>query len=610
MANNLPSLDIDFLSVRTILPVRPDYKPYSTNTMFVTSQNGNLGGITLFEYFSTYGVLMPDSIAPYLSNSLISSTYGVTNENISTITNQTMSTLFQSIEGDLYVFAYSTTLSSLNTTLEHALSGISSISSYLITNNSSPGLSSLSTSYMNNAINYSTINGSNISSTYGLLQNFSTGVAGISTLSTNLGVVIEVLLEAINIDGNSALSSFSSGVANTIYVNSAGPGLSSFSTQTWRNFFMTNCAEGLSSLSTAIIQFPLGLTGISSLSTGIAKNLVEINSSQGLSSLSTTVSLSFSSFYTSLIINAPGSSGISSLSTIVMNSISSIASGPGISSLSTSLINIISRGFSTIASGSGLSSISTVVSLGLSSVNFSPQINFLTTNLNILASGPGVSSISTIVANNYKATGLQLSSLSSYIFTTSTADIQYNGFFDFISGPRFLTRLTDLPSLGIGIKPSATLDVSGNSRFLSTVYIVNSALSINKPFDSILNAELDVSGSIIGNNIYVDSQGVFGTTVTAASFLTPSDSSLKDNISNIENAMSTLLRLQGVHFQWKSSHKKDIGLIAQNVKEVLPEAVENGENYLVVAYEKIIPLLLESIKELNNKVERIEKLLV
>jgi len=103
-----------------------------------------------------------------------------------------------------------------------------------------------------------------------------------------------------------------------------------------------------------------------------------------------------------------------------------------------------------------------------------------------------------------------------------------------------------------------------------------------------------------------------------------SDYRLKENIRSIENPIEKILKIRGVNYRWKDevedlgfspTKKDDIGVIAQEILEVIPEAVRpapfdyingssvSGENYLTVQYEKIVPLLIESIKELNQKVE-------
>ena len=86
-----------------------------------------------------------------------------------------------------------------------------------------------------------------------------------------------------------------------------------------------------------------------------------------------------------------------------------------------------------------------------------------------------------------------------------------------------------------------------------------------------------MSGAAQIGQLFVTNAGYFGNTVTAAEFLTPSDRRLKENIFKVVNATSTLQELEGVRFRWITSQKPDIGLIAQNVKAVLPEAVSSNE---------------------------------
>jgi hypothetical protein len=92
-----------------------------------------------------------------------------------------------------------------------------------------------------------------------------------------------------------------------------------------------------------------------------------------------------------------------------------------------------------------------------------------------------------------------------------------------------------------------------------------------------------------------------------------SDERLKDNIIKIGNPLSKLSELRGVEFDWNKNKEAfegehSYGVIAQEVEKVLPEIVtERGDGYKAVKYELIVPLLIESIKELHKKVEHIEK---
>jgi len=89
----------------------------------------------------------------------------------------------------------------------------------------------------------------------------------------------------------------------------------------------------------------------------------------------------------------------------------------------------------------------------------------------------------------------------------------------------------------------------------------------------------------------------------------PSDKKYKENIKPIESALDKAMQLQGVTFDWKDSDsildiKEDIGFIAQDVQEVLPELVrDSGKGNLSLRYQGITPILLEAIKELKAEID-------
>ena len=91
-----------------------------------------------------------------------------------------------------------------------------------------------------------------------------------------------------------------------------------------------------------------------------------------------------------------------------------------------------------------------------------------------------------------------------------------------------------------------------------------------------------------------------------------SDKRLKDNIVRIENPLEKVDKIGGYTFDWNDKQEtytgKDVGVIAQEIQEVLPELVTERDNgYLAVKYEKIVPLLIESIKELKQEVDDIKQ---
>ena len=84
----------------------------------------------------------------------------------------------------------------------------------------------------------------------------------------------------------------------------------------------------------------------------------------------------------------------------------------------------------------------------------------------------------------------------------------------------------------------------------------------------------------------------------------------KTNITKLENAMEKVLKLDGVSFNWKADGRHDIGLIAEDVGKIVPEAAayeDNNADAKGLDYNKFVPLLIESVKELNAKTERLEE---
>ena len=98
----------------------------------------------------------------------------------------------------------------------------------------------------------------------------------------------------------------------------------------------------------------------------------------------------------------------------------------------------------------------------------------------------------------------------------------------------------------------------------------------------------------------------------ATSWGTFSDSRLKNITGTYTNALNDIAQIQPVKFTWKADEdsKPQVGVIAQSIQNVVPEAVDSTtiemdgiEEYLTVRYTELIPLMIASIQELNAKVE-------
>ena len=101
--------------------------------------------------------------------------------------------------------------------------------------------------------------------------------------------------------------------------------------------------------------------------------------------------------------------------------------------------------------------------------------------------------------------------------------------------------------------------------------------------------------------------------ITATDFNSASDIRLKENIQKIDNPIDKIIKIDGVRFDWKSDNKPSMGVIAQNIEEVLPELV-SGEESKTVNYNGIIGLLIECVKtqqeqigELNRRLDELSK---
>ena len=93
-----------------------------------------------------------------------------------------------------------------------------------------------------------------------------------------------------------------------------------------------------------------------------------------------------------------------------------------------------------------------------------------------------------------------------------------------------------------------------------------------------------------------------------------SDSRLKDNQALLTDALNKVSQLNGYEFDWipmpgiHENEGHDIGVIAQEVEKVVPEIVTTRDNgYMAVKYEKLVPLLIEAIKELSEQVKDLQE---
>lgn len=107
----------------------------------------------------------------------------------------------------------------------------------------------------------------------------------------------------------------------------------------------------------------------------------------------------------------------------------------------------------------------------------------------------------------------------------------------------------------------------------------------------------------------LDTNGV----VRAAAFYYNSDQRLKDSVQPLDAGMETLLKLNPVSFTWNDKAEKmqvgkhDIGLIAQEVEQLVPEAVytDGSSGYKLVDYPRLVPVLINAIKDQQKQIDEL-----
>ena len=114
---------------------------------------------------------------------------------------------------------------------------------------------------------------------------------------------------------------------------------------------------------------------------------------------------------------------------------------------------------------------------------------------------------------------------------------------------------------------------------------------------SVANCELDVVGNVCVTGV-----------VTATDFNSLSDLKLKENVEIIEKPVDTIMKIEGVNFNWKESGKLSMGVIAQQLEETLPQLV-SGDEIKTVNYNGLVGLLIEVVKDQQKQIDELKDLL-
>lgn len=229
----------------------------------------------------------------------------------------------------------------------------------------------------------------------------------------------------------------------------------------------------------------------------------------------------------------------------------------------------------------------------------------------------------TTIATTRGGTGLTSFTNGGAVYATSTSALT-TGTLPVASGGTGQTTFTN-GQLLIGNTTGNTLTKATLTGTANQIVVTNSTGSIT------LSTPQDIG---TGSNVTFNSLGVGTTTTSTAGEIVAtnqitsyySDERLKENIELIPNALQKVLSLRGVTYNSNklaesfgfTDKQKQVGVIAGDVEKILPEAVKpapfdmmlvedvkmsrSGQDYKTVQYEKLVPLLIEAIKELNKEI--------
>lgn len=166
--------------------------------------------------------------------------------------------------------------------------------------------------------------------------------------------------------------------------------------------------------------------------------------------------------------------------------------------------------------------------------------------------------------------------------------------------------------------PFYTLDVNGDINFSGGLYIGGNlfigggggggtgfvTFSSNVVFTGIVTFTNNVS--FTGVTTFLGP--VFADTITANTFITPSDKTLKKNITTLEKPLDKIEKIRGVKFEWKSNSSVGVGVVAQEVEKVFPDLVTTYNGKKHINYDSLVAVLIESVKELKNEIATLKKI--
>ena len=187
-----------------------------------------------------------------------------------------------------------------------------------------------------------------------------------------------------------------------------------------------------------------------------------------------------------------------------------------------------------------------------------------------------------------------------------------------LSTGNFVGNLTGNATGSAGSVTNSLTAGTGVSFSSGSTYNGSAAITISTAQNIATNADVQFDSFGVGTAASSTTGEIRATNAITSYY--SSDARLKENVSNISDAVLKVSQINGVEYDWTDAYidsrggedgyfvrKHDVGLIAQEVEKVLPEIVaENNEGYKAIKYERVVALLVEAVKELKSEIDQLK----
>jgi len=173
-------------------------------------------------------------------------------------------------------------------------------------------------------------------------------------------------------------------------------------------------------------------------------------------------------------------------------------------------------------------------------------------------------------------------------------------------------RINDSSSGGLKVGTSQDLQIyhNGTNSFGADNY-TGILLYQQRTQDSHIQFRLNEGGTI-AEKFRMEADGDFHAHQDVIAYsTTPSDKKLKTNIKEIDYGLDTILKLKPKQYDWKKDNRHDIGFIAQEVEEVIPEIVKDKKHFdkeiKTLDYEKLTAVLIKAVQEQQQQINELKE---